>query len=100
MKNENNSNQDIFLDLICEYYASVERQGPGSVEVTKKALSFVDNLTEESRIADIGCGTGAQTITLAQNAPGQITAIDLFPKFIDILNANAADLNLKERITG
>jgi len=88
------------LNLICEYYASVKRQGPGSPEVTIKALSFVDNLTDESRIADIGCGTGGQTMVLAQNAPGTITGIDLFPTFIDLFNSNAAELNLHDRTLG
>ena len=69
--------------LICEYFLNTERQGPGSPEVTLKALGFIDNLTDKSLIADIGCGTGGQTMVLAQHAPGHITGIDLFPEFID-----------------
>lgn len=100
MTNENKSTHDFELNLICEYYASLDRQGPGSPEITQKALSFVENLTTKSRIADIGCGTGAHTLTLAQRTLGKITAIDMFPQFIDILNANAAKLNLQERVLG
>ena len=62
MSNQNNSIPEFDINLICEYYSSVERQGPGSPEVTVKALSFIDNLTAESQIADIGCGTGGQTM--------------------------------------
>lgn len=62
MSNENKSIHEFDFNLICEYFASVERQGPGSREVTLKALSFIDNLNEHSRIADLGCGTGWQTI--------------------------------------
>lgn len=105
--NDHNSNNpevksihDFDFSLICEYYAAVERQGPGSPEVTKQALAFIDNLTEKSKIADIGSGTGGQTITLAQNAPGNITAVDLFPDFIDKLNRNAEDAGLAGRIKG
>jgi SAM-dependent methyltransferase len=68
--------------------------------VTIKALSFVDNLTDESRIADIGCGTGGQTRVLAQHAPGHITGIDLFPRFIDLFNSNAEKSNLQDRMIG
>ena len=100
MSDENKSIHDFDLGLICEYYSSVERQGPGSPEVTIKALSFIDNLTSESRIADIGCGTGGQTMVLAQNAPGHINGIDLFPAFIDLFNSNAVKLNLQERVKG
>lgn len=100
MSNENKSIHEFDFDLICEYFASLERQGPGSPEVTIKALSFIDNLSRQSRIADIGCGTGGQTIVLAQNAPGHITAIDLFPAFIDLLNVNVKKHSLSNRISG
>lgn len=100
MSKDTKSIHEFGFDLICEYYASVERQGPGSPEVTIKALSFVDNLTHQSRIADIGCGTGGQTMVLAQNAPGNITGIDLFPIFIDLFNSNAARLNFLDRVEG
>lgn len=100
MSNENSSIHDFEIELICEYFSLVERQGPGSPEVTKKALSFVDNLTEHSKIADLGCGTGGQTMVLAQNATGTVTGLDLFPKFIDLFNQNAQKFNLHDRVTG
>ena len=34
MSNENKSIHEFDFNLICEYFASVERQGPGSREVT------------------------------------------------------------------
>jgi len=76
--------------LICEY----QRQGPGSPEATLKALSFIDNLTNKSKIADMGCGTGGQTFVLANNVLGSITGVDLFPDFIDLFNKNAKKSNL------
>lgn len=100
MCNENKSIHEFDFSLICEYFSSIERQGPGSPEVTIKALSFIDGLSGESRIADIGCGTGGQTMVLAQHAPGQITGIDLFPDFINLFNQNAGNLNLQDRVMG
>lgn len=88
------------VSMICSYFARLDRQGPGSPDVTLKALSFIDNLNDRSRIADIGCGTGGQTMTLAQHAPGRITGIDLFPVFIDLFNRNAERLNLQDRVKG
>ena len=98
MSNDNSSIHDFDFNLICEYFSHVERQGPGSPEVTLRALSFTEPLTENARIADIGCGTGGQTMTLAQYCPGQITGIDLFPRFIDLFNRNAAAHNLQPRV--
>lgn len=100
MNNENTSIHDFDFDLICEYFSSVERQGPGSPEVTLKALEYIPDLTDQSRIADLGCGTGGQTMVLARHTPGNITGIDLFPKFIDIFNRNARNLNLQDRVQG
>lgn len=100
MSDDNKSIHEFDFNLICEYFSTMERQGPGSPEMTLKALGFIDNLTSESRIADLGCGTGGQTMTLAQNAPGVITGIDLFPIFIDLFNANARSLGLDDRVRG
>ncbi len=100
MSNDNKSIHEFDFQLICEYFSGVERQGPGSPEATIKALSFIDHLTPESRIADIGCGTGGQTITLAQHAPGKITGLDLFPKFINLFNQNAEKHDLNDRVSG
>ncbi|MBX3045037.1 MAG: class I SAM-dependent methyltransferase [Candidatus Kapabacteria bacterium] len=100
MENENKSIHEFDINLICEYFLELERQGPGSQETTLKALSFIDNLKDDSQIADIGCGTGGQTITLAQNSKGNIGGIDLFPDFIEKLNENASNHNLQNRVKG
>lgn len=100
MSNKNKSIHEFDLNLICEYFSNVERQGPGSPEVTVKALSFIDNLTRDSQIADIGCGTGGQTMVIAENTLGNITGIDLFPTFIDLFNHNAKENNFQDRVKG
>jgi Methylase involved in ubiquinone/menaquinone biosynthesis len=100
MSKENKTILDFDYNLICEYFLNVERQGPGSPEVTLKALSFIDNLTDKSLIADIGCGTGGQTMVLAQHIPGHIIGLDLFTGFIDRFNSNSKKLNIQDRVTG
>lgn len=100
MSNENKSIHEFDFNLICEYFSSVERQGPGSPEVTLKALDFIENLSVQSRIADLGCGTGTQTITLARHTPGQIVGLDLFPDFISIFEQNIQKLDLQDRVKG
>lgn len=100
MSYENKTIHEFDFSLICEYFSNVERQGPGSPEVTIKALSFIENLTAQSSIADLGCGTGGQTMILAQNTLGQVTGLDLFPDFISIFNRNAHTLSLSDRVKG
>ncbi|WP_455639592.1 class I SAM-dependent methyltransferase [Parabacteroides sp.] len=100
MSNENKTIHEFELSLICDFFSNMERQGPGSPEVTLKALSFIDNLTDKSIIADIGCGTGGQTMVLGKHTPGRITGLDLFPGFIDIFNRNAQQSGLQNRVKG
>ena len=101
MSNENITTIHEFeFQLICDFFLTTKRQGPGSPEVTLKALSFINNLTDNSLIADIGCGTGGQTMVLAEHAPGHITGFDIFPKFIDLFNANALKMNLQNKVKG
>jgi SAM-dependent methyltransferase len=68
--------------------------------MTIKALSFLENLNRISKTIDLGCGTGGQTMVLAQNIPGNIIGVDQFPAFIDVFNDNAKNLNLRDRVSG
>jgi len=86
------------LDILIETHIGLQRQGPGSSETTLKALSFVDNPI--TRALDLGCGTGGQTMVLAQNIAGTVVGVDELPDFINILNDNANKQNLGDRVTG
>ena len=100
MSNNNTSIHDFDFSFICNYFKLLKRQGPGSSEATRKAVSFINELTDDAKIADIGCGTGGQTLFLADYVKGQITGIDLFPDFIEIFNENAVKANCADRVKG
>jgi SAM-dependent methyltransferase len=88
------------IDFIIESHKDLNRQGPGSADATLKALSFIDDIGTISRAADLGCGSGGQTLTLAQNIPGTITGVDQFSQFVNVLNDNAKKLNLQDKVNG
>ena len=92
--------QPAFDDLCYESHLGLERQGIGSEEMTLKALSFLDNLNDISKVADLACGTGGQTMVLARNITGNIIGVDIYPAFINIFNDNAKKLNLQNRVNG
>ncbi|MGN1264026.1 MAG: class I SAM-dependent methyltransferase, partial [Prevotella sp.] len=100
MSKEKMTIHEFEFDVICDYFSRTERQGPGSDEATMRALQFVGGLDSESRIADIGCGTGGQTMVLAKNLQGSITGIDLAPRFIDIFNRKTAENGFADRVKG
>lgn len=87
------------LDLIIDLHINSERQGPGSQEETLRALELTGLSKEKDlKVADIGCGSGGQTITLAQHINGQITAVDLLPMFLDELNGKAKAAGVHQKI--
>ena len=94
-----NSNPS-FLDLLMEAHIGLERQGPGSPEVIRQALSFLEAPERLKRIADLGCGSGGQTLLLAEHLPGEITGLDMFPAFIEVLEQNAKAKGLDQRVHG
>jgi len=90
---------DKFWSYFYEIYEAIPRQGPGNRESTERALRLLPPLTPGQRILDIGCGSGTQTIDLAQATEAQIVAVDNHPPFVSQLAKRAAELGLKERIT-
>ncbi len=87
-------------ELFYELFTGLPRQGPGSCECTRQALSLIPPLDAGERILDIGAGTGAQTFDLARSTPATILAIDARQSFIEELNATAARLDVAGRVRG
>jgi ubiquinone/menaquinone biosynthesis C-methylase UbiE len=86
--------------LLIDLYKNASRQGPGGDAETEKALdlALIDR-TASLKIADIGCGTGASTLLLAQLLKAQITAVDFLQDFLDVLESRADNLGLSKNIT-
>lgn len=88
------------LELIIDFHRNSERQGPGSMADTLRALSFVYMPAERPfKVADLGCGSGGQTLTLAQHLNARVTAVDLFSVFLDELNEKSKHLGLANKIS-
>lgn len=100
MENEKTLIHDFDPNLISDYFGRLERQGPGGPESTVRAISFIGDFSNEIKIADLACGTGGQTMTLARNTKGTITGVDICPDFIGKFNANAEKLGLRGRVKG
>lgn len=103
MEDSNNipiNNFDFDITLIAEFFEGLDRQGPGGDEQTLGALSFMrDQLPANCAIADLGCGTGRATATIASALDCHITAIDLLPQMIEGLKTRIAERQLQSKIT-
>jgi ubiquinone/menaquinone biosynthesis C-methylase UbiE len=87
------------MQLLAEFHRNTPRQGPGSDSETRKALELIGvSKTERIEILDVGCGSGSQTMTLAESTNAAITAVDLFPVFLDRLVETARTRGLGDRI--
>ena len=85
--------------LLGEVFIDLPRAGPGDDATTRAALARVPGLPPSPRLADLGCGQGAQTRVLAQALPrARILAIDLLPPFLDRLTRWAAAAGFSDRI--
>ena len=90
--------EDRAMSLFWELHSGLPRQGPGNAESTRRALGLVPDVGPETRVLDIGCGPGAQTLVLAESSPCRIVAVDNHPPFIDALNRKAQELDLADRV--
>lgn len=88
------------LNLLLDLHKNANRQGPGGDSETKKAIELAGiDRNVPLKIADIGCGTGASTLTLACLLNAKITAIDFLQDFIDVLANRAQRKGVDEKIT-
>lgn len=89
------------LQLLVNLHGDASRQGPGGAKETKQALELTGiSSSPRLSVADIGCGTGAATLLLAQELnDAHITAVDIVPDFLDSLMHSAQEHNLAKHIT-
>jgi SAM-dependent methyltransferase len=82
------------MEIFWELHKDLEREGPGNEASTLKALAFAKGLPGRARVLDLGCGPGAQTLTLARAIQGSVIAMDLHEPFLAQLNKRAKEEGL------
>ena len=87
-----------FWEIFFELYEGLPRQGPGNRACTARALALCRDLPDSPEVLDLGCGTGAQTLHLAELTQGSIVAIDSHAPSIERLRATIAECGLDERV--
>lgn len=88
------------IQLLVDLYKKNSRLGPGSDEHTRQALRLADlGDATDLAVADLGCGTGASALVLAEELAAPITAVDLFPEFLEELTRRARQQGVDDKIT-
>ena len=88
------------LQLLIDLHKDAMRQGPGGDDETRLAVTLSGLRGKPNlKIADIGCGSGASTLILAEELDAHITAVDFLPEFLTQLARAAEQAGLQNRIT-
>lgn len=88
------------MELMMRLHLNNRRQGPGSDEMTELALRLAGLEEGRSyRVADVGCGTGAQTMVLGRRLRGKVMAVDLFQEFLGKLEERLRGERLSARVS-
>jgi ubiquinone/menaquinone biosynthesis C-methylase UbiE len=86
--------------LLIDLHKGGDRQGPGGNAETELALNLARiDRAAPLKVADIGCGTGASTIVLAQLLNAQVTAVDFLQDFLDVLAQRANKAGVAHKIS-
>lgn len=87
-----------YWPLFFELFESLPRQGPGNRACAARALALCGGLPPSPSVVDLGCGTGGQTLLLAELTAGSIVALDSHAPSIERLRATVAERGLDSRI--
>lgn len=93
-----NTDKMTMREAMTRLYGDIARQGPGDDAFTKSILRRLPNIPDNSRIADLGCGTGAGSVLLAQHYRMPVLCVDTSQAFLASLNARAEQLELETLI--
>jgi ubiquinone/menaquinone biosynthesis C-methylase UbiE len=90
--------QDEYIRALIELHRGLERLGPGDTAYSYHIISQLPQLPPNLRIADIGCGTGAGTLLLADKFKSKVRAVDFSREFLDELKERAAKRGLEHLV--
>ena len=87
------------ITALIELHRGLERQGPGDTAFSRQLLQKLAPMPANLRIADLGCGSGAAALLLAEHYQCQVMAVDSCSVFIEELKLRARQAGLTHLIT-
>ena len=83
-----------YIAALIELHRGLERKGPGDPDFARNILSKLSTFSPKPRMADLGCGSGAGALLLAQYYQSTVMAVDLSSVFIEELKGRAQQAGL------
>ena len=94
MSEEDHDPQAEYIAALVELHRGLPRQGPGDVGFALELIGQLPALPVQPRIADLGCGSGAGALMLAQHFQSQVRAVDSASVLIAELEQHAIQAGL------
>ena len=88
-----------FMEIFFKIYEGLDREGPGSFAMTKRALDACAGLPDNPAVLELGCGSGGATLDLARAMGGTVLASDVYQPFLDRLTERAEAAGFGDRVT-
>lgn len=85
------------MDIQLELYDNLEPEFPARLAYTRRAFDFLPDL-DQSRILDIGCGSGKPLVEIAQRWNGRLYGIDIDLNALKALWQRVVDIGYADRI--
>lgn len=89
---------DEYIKALIDLHRGVGREGPGDLVFSRQILAGLPPMPAKPRIVDLGCGSGAGALLLAEYFDVPVTAVDLAQPFLDDMMAQAQARGLIDRI--
>jgi ubiquinone/menaquinone biosynthesis C-methylase UbiE len=89
---------DDYIKALIDLHRGVGREGPGDLEFSRRILAELPSLPAKPRIVDLGCGSGAGALLLAEYFDAPVTAVDLAQPFLDAMTEQARARGMADRI--
>ena len=95
MLTRNMEDNTMQMQYFFEVFEELPRQGPGCRAATLRALAALKDLPAQPQVLDVGCGSGMQTLILAEQLKTRIVAVDNHRPVLDRLQRSAAERGLQ-----
>ncbi|MGB0749835.1 MAG: SAM-dependent methyltransferase, partial [Magnetospiraceae bacterium] len=89
---------DQFPSALFRFFEAMPRQGPGAAAITRALYDrFRPSTRSAPKVADMGCGSGAAGLVLAE-AGARVTGVDVHKPFLDSFTERAKRRGLADRV--
>jgi SAM-dependent methyltransferase len=90
--------EERYIQALILLHRGLERLGPGDNDYSNYIISQLPELPTNPRIVDIGCGTGAGALILADKFKSKVRAVDFSKELLDELENRAKQRGLEHLV--